>query len=229
MQTMLEIRIYFCLWIYRLSMHGHHSSAMETDMTERLKTGEFQYLLSNDRVRILLRPDTDLETNRTETTFPSGKQPAQSESKTSISSPFPCKSLHIGKLPLAVWTLSIWPNKGAGGWYTRHTHQSEWPEVSLFKCLSGLHRSLGPILTTELTRNLSEESTNSKDNMSEQGWGWGWGLCWPQQDEQWGHPSLQLPRIQETSTIKQRYRRGSQGQAVPGKRPSTEQSFIFTI
>lgn len=85
MQTMLEIRIYFCLWIYRLSMHGHHSSAMETDMTERLKTGELQHLLSNDRVRIPPRPDTDLETNITETTFPSGKQPAQSESKTSIS------------------------------------------------------------------------------------------------------------------------------------------------
>lgn len=72
-------------------MCGHHSSAMETDMTERLKTGELQHLLSNNRVHILLRPDTDLETNRTETTFPSGKQPAQSESKTSISSPFPCK------------------------------------------------------------------------------------------------------------------------------------------
>lgn len=117
-------------------MHGHHSSAMETDMTERLKTGELQHLLSNDRVRIPLRPDTDLETNITETTFPSGKQPAQSESKTSISFPFLCKSLYIGKLPLAVWTQSIWPNKGAGvGIHVTPISQNDQKSLSSSVCL----------------------------------------------------------------------------------------------
>lgn len=117
-------------------MRGHHSSAMVTDMTERLKTGELQHLLSNNRVCILLRPDTDLETNRTETTFPSGKQPAQSESKTSISSPFPCKSLHSGKLPLAEWPLSVWPNKGAGaGVHVTPIGQNDQKSLSSGVCL----------------------------------------------------------------------------------------------
>lgn len=44
-------------------MHGHDSSAMGTDVTERLKTGELKHFLSKYWVHILLRPDTDLETN----------------------------------------------------------------------------------------------------------------------------------------------------------------------